>query len=344
MQTVRTFHCKGFYHKNIVSLRQSDVKDCIKGVMVSTEELSNLEQIRACRHKIKTLLKHEVRKLEKQKQDEREAGQYLRYSQMADSLMADPKSHPRGSAKALVENAHSGEIEEIALNPAFDALENAELLYRKARKGKRGHETALKLMQETEAKTIELQKIIEKIDALISEKKLSGDRVYQGESQLAGRQFTEDDLKEVQELCLQFLPQEAAAVGKPKNTDKKVPFKRFVIDDWEVFLGNNSTENDEISTRFAKPSDIWLHVAGHAGSHVIIRRPKNTPPPPSAVIQKAAQLAVWFSKAKHTSFAEVHVTEARFVHKRRHAPPGEVIAERCKAIRVEPKNPQEMFR
>jgi len=314
---------------------------------MSTEEPSNFEQIRAIRHKIKLLLKHEARKLEKQKQDEREAGQYLRYSQMADSLMADPKSYPRGSAKALIENAHSGEIEEISLNPAFDAIENAELLYRKARKGKRGHETALTLMQETEGKTVELQKIIEKIDTLISEKKLSGDHVYRGESQLvylAGRQLTEEDLKEVQELCLQFLPQETNTAGKPKDAVKKVPFKRFTIDGWEIFLGNNSTENDEISTRFAKPSDIWLHVAGHAGSHVIIRRPKNTPAPPSAVIEKAAQLAVWFSKAKHTSFAEVHVTEARFVHKRRHAPPGEVIAERCKAIRVEPKNPQEMFK
>jgi predicted ribosome quality control (RQC) complex YloA/Tae2 family protein len=194
-------------------------------------------------------------------------------------------------------------------------------------------------MRETELKTAALQKIIEEIDELTGEKKLSGDRVYRGESQL-----TEDDVNQVQELCLPFLPQEINAAGKPKITAEKVPFKRFVIDGWEVFLGNNSAQNDELSTRFAKPSDIWLHAAGHAGSHCIIRRPKNTPPPPPAVIQKAAQIAVWFSKAKHTSFAEVHVTEARFVHKRRRAPSGEVIAERCKAIRVEPKNPQEMFK
>ncbi|MCL2689336.1 MAG: NFACT RNA binding domain-containing protein [Chitinispirillia bacterium] len=304
---------------------------------MSTEEPSNLGQIRDIRHKIRLLLKHEMRKLEKQKLDEREAGQYLRYSQMADSLMADPKIYPRGSAKALIENAHSGEIEEISLNPAFDAIENAELLYRKARKGKRGHETALTLMRETEIKTVELQKIIENIDGMINEKKLSGKL----------DELTEDDLKEIQGLCGQFLPQKTDAAGKSKSSVKKgekVPFKRYTIDGWEVFLGNNSTENDEISTRFAKPSDIWLHVAAHAGSHVIIRRPKNTPPPPKEVVEKAAQLAVWFSKAKHTSFAEVHVTEARFVHKRRHAPPGEVIAERCKAIRVEPKNPQEMFK
>ncbi|MDR0306074.1 MAG: NFACT RNA binding domain-containing protein [Chitinispirillales bacterium] len=299
---------------------------------MKSDEPSNLEQIRAIRHKIKALLKHELRKLEKQKQDEREAGQYLRYSQMADSLMADPSAAPRGTAKALIENAHTGEIEEIALNPGFHAVENAELLYRKARKGKRGHETVLELMRETETKVTGLREIIERIDKLINEKK---------EPEL----FTDQDAKHVRELTESFLPQETTAAGQQKNLTKteKIPFKRFVIDGWEIFLGNNSTQNDELSTRFAKPSDIWLHVAGHAGSHVVIRRPKNTPPPPAEVIYKAAQLAVWFSKAKHTSFAEVHVTEARFVHKRRHAPAGEVIAERCKSVRVEPKNPQDMF-
>jgi len=105
-------------------------------------------------------------------------------------------------------------------------------------------------------------------------------------------------------------------------------------------LGKNSEQNDELSIKFAKPSDIWLHVAAHAGSHVIIRHKKDTPNPPKDVIHKAAQLAVWYSKARHTSYAEVHVTEARFVRKRRHAPPGEVIAERCKAVRVEPKDPK----
>jgi predicted ribosome quality control (RQC) complex YloA/Tae2 family protein len=76
---------------------------------------------------------------------------------------------------------------------------------------------------------------------------------------------------------------------------------------------------------------------------VLIRHKRDTPNPPKEVIQKAAQLAVWFSKARHTSYAEVHVTEARFVRKRRHAPPGEVIAERCKAVRVEPKDPKKLF-
>ena len=286
---------------------------------------SAAERVRAVRGKVRAVLKREERKLEKQREEVREAGQYVRYGQIADSLMADPASTPRGTAKTAVINVHTQAIEEISLNPAFDAVENAELLYRKARKGKRGHETAEKQAAETEANIGKLRKIIADIEALIAEKQPDD--------------LSDEDAARAHELAAEFVPPPALnSKGKPVVEPPPPPFKKYVIDGWEIFLGKNSAQNDELSTRFAKPSDIWLHVAGYAGSHVIIRHQKNTDNPPKTIIEKAAQLAVLNSKAKHTSFAEVHVTEARFVRKRRHAPPGEVIAERCKTVRVEPKD------
>jgi predicted ribosome quality control (RQC) complex YloA/Tae2 family protein len=83
-----------------------------------------------------------------------------------------------------------------------------------------------------------------------------------------------------------------------------------------------------------------MHVAAHSGSHVVIRRDKNSPWPEKNLLLKAASLAVWFSKAKHTSYAEVHVAEARYVHKRRHAPAGQVIMQQYKTLRVSPKSPR----
>jgi predicted ribosome quality control (RQC) complex YloA/Tae2 family protein len=110
-----------------------------------------------------------------------------------------------------------------------------------------------------------------------------------------------------------------------------------------VYIGKNDAQNDELSTRFAKPWDIWMHVAACPGSHVVIRREKNTAWPSKETLVKVASFAVWFSKAKHTSYADVHVTEARYVHKRRHSPPGEVMLDRFKTLRVAPKSPQEFF-
>ncbi|MCL2181987.1 MAG: NFACT RNA binding domain-containing protein [Chitinispirillia bacterium] len=288
------------------------------------------EQIRAVRNKIRVMLKHEERKLGKQRAEAEEAGQYVRYGQIADSLMAGPATAPRGTAKAGIVNIHTRAVEEVALNPALDAVGNAQLLYKKARKGKRGHETVTAKMAETVGRVAALGSIIIEIEGVTAEKEPS--------------ELGDEDVERVMELASGFLPPDRSAPGgKGKSSVPPPPFKKYVIDGWEVYLGKNSAQNDELSTKFAKPSDIWLHVAAHAGSHVIIRHQKNTDNPPKTVIEKAAALAVWFSKAKHTSYAEVHVTEARFVRKRRHAPPGEVIAERCKTVRVEPKDPRVMF-
>jgi predicted ribosome quality control (RQC) complex YloA/Tae2 family protein len=306
--------------------------------------LPPIEQIRAVRNRIKALLKREDKKLLKQRDDVLEASRYGKYSQIADSLMADPAASPRGTAKTAVINIHTEEIEEITLNPALDAVENAELLYRKARKGKRGHETAAGMMEETEARVARLKAILDGIDDIINEKRAAGNdgdaAVRRDDNPL---EYDDDDIERVREIAAEFLPPETAKSGGRKKAEEAVPFKKYTISGWEIYLGKNSEQNDELSTRFAKPSDIWLHVAAHAGSHVIIRRKKDAPYPPREIIEKAAQLAVWHSKAKHTSFAEVHVTEARFVRKRRHSPPGEVIAERCKAVRVEPKDPKLLF-
>ena len=76
---------------------------------------------------------------------------------------------------------------------------------------------------------------------------------------------------------------------------------------------------------------------------MLIRRDKNRPWPEKDVLVKVASFTVWFSKAKHTSYADVNMTEARFVHKRRHSPPGEVVLDRCKTLRVSPMSPQEYF-
>ncbi|MDR2693435.1 MAG: NFACT RNA binding domain-containing protein [Chitinispirillales bacterium] len=288
---------------------------------------SPADQIRAVRNRIRALLKHEEKKLAKQRAEEEEASRYTRYSQAADTLMADPSIAPRGTANAEFKNIHTGETETIALNPALDALENAELLYKKARKGRRGYETAAANVEETTAAVGKLSGIINSIEDIVKEK--------------APLDLDGGDIERVREIASEFLP-DAGTIsgGKKKTAEPQAPFKKYVIDGWEIYLGKNSEQNDELSTKFAKPSDIWLHVAAHAGSHVIIRHKKDTPNPPKDVVHKAAQLAVWYSKARHTSYAEVHVTEARFVRKRRHAPPGEVIAERCKAVRVEPKDPK----
>ncbi|MDG5815231.1 NFACT RNA binding domain-containing protein [Chitinispirillales bacterium ANBcel5] len=295
-----------------------------------TEQKTAQENLRALYHNLKSTLKHEKKKLKKQHSELKEAQEHTWYSQVADSLLASPQSAPRGSKSVAITNIHTQKVETVQLNPKFDARKNAELLYKKARKGRRGYLISEKKVQQTEGTIQGIEKVLENIKGILCD-----DFILNA--------FTDSEFEQIESNAKPYISQKNADSTQKAPNGKHLPFRRFICEGWEIFLGKNSKDNDDLSTRFAKPSDIWLHVAGHAGSHVIIRRPKNTPPPPKAIIEKAASLAVWYSKAKHTSFAEVHVTEARFVRKRRHAPPGEVIAERCKSVRVEPKKPAELF-
>jgi predicted ribosome quality control (RQC) complex YloA/Tae2 family protein len=283
--------------------------------------LARLKQVRSV---LKQEIKRTKRKISKQHQELTEAQKYIWYRQIANSLLSINEEIPRGTSKISIVNIHTNTQEEVQLNPKFDVLQNAELLFKKARKGERSVETSTQKVNTTNKHLQGLEELNQEAEALSVE-------IHTSE--------TEKRLSQLEAVL--HVGEGNSQKNGPKT--ENVPFRHFHIEDWNIYIGKNNTQNDELSIHFARPSDIWLHVVAHAGSHVIIRRPKNTNYPPRPIIEKAASLAVWFSKAKHTSFAEVHFTEARFVRKRRHAPAGEVIAERCKTIRISPKSPQELF-
>jgi predicted ribosome quality control (RQC) complex YloA/Tae2 family protein len=61
--------------------------------------------------------------------------------------------------------------------------------------------------------------------------------------------------------------------------------------------------------------------------------------PPRAVIEQAAAIAAWHSKARTSGLAPVMVTEKKYVRKPRKAPPGAVVVEREEVLMVEPALP-----
>jgi predicted ribosome quality control (RQC) complex YloA/Tae2 family protein len=103
-----------------------------------------------------------------------------------------------------------------------------------------------------------------------------------------------------------------------------------------VWVGRSSRENDELTHRAAHSRDLWLHAHGAAGSHVIVRtrgRPDLVPP---AVVEKAASLAAFHSKARNSSLVPVVWTEKRFVRKPRKSPPGLAVCLQDRTVMVEP--------
>ena len=119
-------------------------------------------------------------------------------------------------------------------------------------------------------------------------------------------------------------------------------FQRFELDGFEILVGRSARENDRLSLRVARPRDLWLHAAGHAGSHVIVRALDGpTGDVPKHVAERAAELAAWHSKARGAGGkVSVHACRAADVTKPRGAPPGQVRLKRYDTLRVYARAPE----
>jgi predicted ribosome quality control (RQC) complex YloA/Tae2 family protein len=115
-------------------------------------------------------------------------------------------------------------------------------------------------------------------------------------------------------------------------------YLRLEIEGFEVLVGRSARDNDELTFRVARPRDLWLHAAGHAGSHVVIRTPDDGSDVPRSVIDRAAAWAAWHSKARNArGKVDVHICRAADIRKPRGAPAGSVELRRHDTVRVYPR-------
>ncbi len=117
------------------------------------------------------------------------------------------------------------------------------------------------------------------------------------------------------------------------------PWREYEVHGFEVLVGKGARENDTLSIREAAPHDLWLHAAGYAGSHVVVRNPERLARLPREVVEGAAALAAWHSKAREArGKVEVHVCRASDVSKPRGFPPGRVLLRSWERVRVYPRD------
>ncbi len=119
-------------------------------------------------------------------------------------------------------------------------------------------------------------------------------------------------------------------------SSKGRPYRTVDLDGWEVLVGKGAVENDVLTFQIAEKTDLWLHVAGGVpGSHVVIRQAGSVSAP-REVVERAAQLAAWYSKSRAARRVEVHVCRVSDVSKPRGAKPGLVQIRRFDRLFVTP--------
>ncbi|RMH19474.1 MAG: DUF814 domain-containing protein [Acidobacteria bacterium] len=104
-----------------------------------------------------------------------------------------------------------------------------------------------------------------------------------------------------------------------------------------ILVGRSAGDNDLLTFKLARPRDFWLHAAGVAGSHVVVRNPENLSRLPRATRELAAALAAGHSKARRGGRVAVHLTRVADVAKPRGLPPGKVTIRRYETVHATPQ-------
>ena len=189
----------------------------------------------------------------------------------------------------------------------MSAPENAQKYYRKAKN-----------------EYLELQKLDESIQMVQSRMRTNAEDL---EKVTDATQFK--DIKEI-----------AKKNGTPSSksntkTIQTLPYKLYDFEGYEIWVGKNARSNDEL-IRLSSKNDLWLHVRDYSGSHVIIKQKGRDFP--QSIIEKAANLAAFHSKAKHQKLVQVIYTLRKYVSKPKKSLPGEVNVLQEEFIDVEPKD------
>ncbi|MDH3590927.1 MAG: NFACT RNA binding domain-containing protein [Planctomycetota bacterium] len=120
--------------------------------------------------------------------------------------------------------------------------------------------------------------------------------------------------------------------GEPQPARK--PYRTFKsADGRRILVGKGGRDNDETTMRVAGPHDLFLHVRGTPGAHVIVPLNRNETVPEQTLLD-AATLAVHYSKMRTATAADVTYTPRKFVSKPRRAKPGLVTVSREKVLRL----------
>jgi len=138
-----------------------------------------------------------------------------------------------------------------------------------------------------------------------------------------------------------------STTGKTNNTSPKKsgghagsqPLRYYSTQGFEIIVGRNARQNEQVTFDLANADDLWLHARGTPGAHVVIRSGGQVVN--DETVRMAAQLAAYYSKLEGERAATVIVTPRRFVSRAPGGRPGQVLVRQEETITVPGRLPTE---
>ena len=190
----------------------------------------------------------------------------------------------------------------IPIDATLSYTENANKYFAKYNKMKRTFEAVTEQMAECQSDIEHLESILTELD--IARK--------------------EEDLQAIRQELIDSGYMKAKG-GQKKNhrLPKSKPLHFISSDGYDIFVGKNNYQNDELTFHMATGNDWWFHAKNMPGSHVILRSQGDEPPIRS--FEEAAGLAAYFSKGKGSDKVEIDYVQKKHVKKPNGSKPGFVV-------------------
>ncbi len=264
----------------------------MKGLDILYHEKEEKVRIKQQTGDLYKVVKHELHrnqsklpKLQESMSDALDCEKYREYGDLLFAYMDTIERQPIVTLPSFYEDA----MIDIPLDMRFDTKKNALKYYQKYHKAKRAQEYL-------------------KEQIALCEKEIR----YFEAMQIQLEQASIADAAEIREelIRLHYMKE-----GKDKKRRKKQAdhphYECFRFGDIKVYVGKNNLQNEYVTWRLARKSDLWLHVKDLHGAHVII----SDDHPHEALLRDAAMLAAWYSGARHSSSVPINYCQVKQLKK-----------------------------
>lgn len=252
------------------------------------------------RHILQTALERNRKKYDLQMKQLKDTENRDRYKIYGELLHVYGYNLEEGAKSLEAFNYYTNETIQIPLDPMLSPQENAKKYFDKYNKQKRTYEALSSLIQETSDDILYLESVRTALDIARSE----------------------EDLAEIKEELI------AAGYMKRKFTKKKQRIKNKPLhyissDGYDMYVGKNNFQNEELTFHFANGNDWWFHAKQAPGSHVIVKTKGEELP--DSTFEEAGRLAAYYSSMRNADKIEIDYIEKKHVKKPTGGKPGFVV-------------------
>lgn len=266
------------------------------------------------RHVVGTALDRTRKKYDLQLKQLKDTEKREKYKIYGEMLNTYGYGLEEGSKSLTCLNYYTNQEITIPLDPQLPPQENAKKYFERYGKLKRTFEALSSLTEETHAEMEHLDSVSTALDLA----------------------QTEGDLAQIKEELIQagYMKRHTGGKSTKKQKLTSQPLHYISSDGYDMYVGKNNLQNEELTFKFAGGGDWWFHAKGIPGSHVIVKTKGDELP--DRTFEEAARLAAYYSKNRTSEKVEIDYIQRKHVKKPNSGKPGFVIYHTNYSMMIEP--------